>query len=235
MTDLNNTVLKAIVTTLQSKVDYLEAENKALHDYYSEAANKALPDYPRVVNDAWLALPPQSTTKTSPPRFTEPVGRAGLDPSIPGTDEDWNLYWKSAGALPGSDDYWMANELEHLDQENIVLQSDVMKLQDRIDALEQERAALIDKETIEHNTAHLWNERDLIEENSKLLKDNTKLATKVRRIESGHFDEFFTYTTSAIHLSPFGTATITIALTREADFYITKIVRIQNGPFAFLV
>lgn len=211
MIDINNTVLKSIVTTLQGQVDVLKAENEALRQDFTS---------PFAATGGWKA---------------NLVGS-----SIPGTDEDWNLYWKSEGALPGADDFWMSNELRGLDRENIVLQSDVMKLQVRIDDLEREKTALntdIDlRETVEHNTAHLWKQRDkLVEENKKLLKDNTKLATKIRTIESGNFDEFFTYTTSPVQLAPLGTAVMTITLTREADFYITKIVRENTGPFAFLV
>lgn len=90
--------------------------------------------------------------------------------------------------------------------------------------------------SMKHSFDHAFKERDkLVEENGKLLKDNTKLATRVRKIESGNFDEYFTYTTPPITLTPGGSAVVNIAITREADFYVTKIVRAATGPFAFLV
>ena len=73
------------------------------------------------------------------------------------------------------------------------------------------------------------------EENKRLRKDNFKLAEKIRKIESGNFDEYFIYATNPISLTSGGTATTTISVTREADFYLTKIVRVATGPFAFLV
>lgn len=73
------------------------------------------------------------------------------------------------------------------------------------------------------------------EENKRLRKDNFKLAEKIRKIESGNFDEFFIYATQPTTLASGGTATITISVTREADFYLTKIVRVATAPFAFLV
>jgi len=73
------------------------------------------------------------------------------------------------------------------------------------------------------------------EENKRLRKDNYKLAEKVRRVESGNFDEFYTYATNPITLTAGGTATATISITREADFFLTKIVRVSSGIFTFLV
>jgi len=73
------------------------------------------------------------------------------------------------------------------------------------------------------------------EENKRLRKDNFKLAEKIRKIESGNFDEYFIYATSPITLASGGTATTTISITREADFYLTKLVRVATAPFAFLV
>ena len=73
------------------------------------------------------------------------------------------------------------------------------------------------------------------EENKRLRKDNFKLAEKIRKIESGNFDEYFTYATSPITLASGGTATTTISITREADFYLTKLVRVATAPFAFLI
>jgi hypothetical protein len=73
------------------------------------------------------------------------------------------------------------------------------------------------------------------EENKRLRKDNFKLAEKIRKIESGNFDEYFIYATQAILLSAGGTATTTISITREADFYLTKLVRVATAPFAFLI
>jgi len=73
------------------------------------------------------------------------------------------------------------------------------------------------------------------EENKRLRKDNFKLAEKIRKIESGNFDEYFIYATSPITLASGGTATTTISITREADFYLTKLVRVATAPFAFLI
>lgn len=73
------------------------------------------------------------------------------------------------------------------------------------------------------------------EENKRLRKDNFKLAEKIRKIESGNFDEYFIYATQPIMLASGGTATTTISVTREADFYLTKIVRVATAPFAFLI
>jgi hypothetical protein len=73
------------------------------------------------------------------------------------------------------------------------------------------------------------------EENKRLRKDNFKLAEKIRKIESGNFDEYFIYATQPILLASGGTATTTISVTREADFYLTKIVRVATAPFAFLL
>jgi hypothetical protein len=73
------------------------------------------------------------------------------------------------------------------------------------------------------------------EENKRLRKDNFKLAEKIRKIESGNFDEYFIYATQPITLAAGGTATTTISVTREADFYLTKVVRVATAPFAFLV
>lgn len=73
------------------------------------------------------------------------------------------------------------------------------------------------------------------EENKRLRKDNFKLAEKVRKIESGNFDEYFIYATNPVTLSSGGTATTTISVTREADFYLTKVVRVSTGIFSFLV
>lgn len=72
-------------------------------------------------------------------------------------------------------------------------------------------------------------------ENERLRKDNFKLAEKIRKIESGNFDEYFIYATQAITLSSGATATTTISITREADFYLTKIVRVATSSFAFLI
>jgi hypothetical protein len=73
------------------------------------------------------------------------------------------------------------------------------------------------------------------EENKRLRKDNFKLAEKIRKIESGNFDEYFIYATQPILLASGGTATTTISITREADFYLTKLVRVATAPFAFLL
>lgn len=73
------------------------------------------------------------------------------------------------------------------------------------------------------------------EENKRLRKDNFKLAEKIRKIESGNFDEYFIYATQPIMLAAGGTATTTISITREADFYLTKLVRVATAPFAFLL
>lgn len=73
------------------------------------------------------------------------------------------------------------------------------------------------------------------EENKRLRKDNFKLAEKVRKIESGNFDEYFIYATNPTTLTSGGTATTTISITREADFYLTKVVRVATGVFSFLV
>lgn len=73
------------------------------------------------------------------------------------------------------------------------------------------------------------------EENKRLRKDNFKLAEKIRKIESGNFDEYYIYATQPIMLAAGGTATTTISITREADFYLTKLVRVATAPFAFLV
>jgi len=73
------------------------------------------------------------------------------------------------------------------------------------------------------------------EENKRLRKDNFKLAEKIRKIESGNFDEYFIYATSPITLASGGTAVTTISITREADFYLTKLVRVATAPFAFLI
>ena len=75
----------------------------------------------------------------------------------------------------------------------------------------------------------------LQEENKRLRKDNFKLAEKIRKVESGNFDEYFIYATNPISLAPGGTATTTISITREADFYLTKIVRVATGVFSFLL
>jgi len=73
------------------------------------------------------------------------------------------------------------------------------------------------------------------EENKRLRKDNFKLAEKIRKIESGNFDEYFIYSTQAITLASGGTATTTISITREADYYLTKLVRVATAPFSFLI
>jgi len=73
------------------------------------------------------------------------------------------------------------------------------------------------------------------EESKRLRKDNFKLAEKIRKVESGNFDEYFIYTTSPISLTSGGTATTTLSITREADFYLTKVVRVASGAFTFLV
>lgn len=73
------------------------------------------------------------------------------------------------------------------------------------------------------------------EESKRLRKDNFKLAEKIRKIESGNFDEYFIYATSPITLASGGTATTTISITREADFYLTKVVRVATAPFTFLI
>ncbi len=73
------------------------------------------------------------------------------------------------------------------------------------------------------------------EENKRLRKDNFKLAEKIRKIESGNFDEYFIYATQPIMLAAGGTATTTISITREADFYLTKLVRVATAPFALLM
>src|SRR5271156_667601 len=73
------------------------------------------------------------------------------------------------------------------------------------------------------------------EENKRLRKDNFKLAEKIRKIESGNFDEYFIYATQPILLAAGGTAITTISITREADFYLTKLVRVTTAPFAFLM
>ena len=73
------------------------------------------------------------------------------------------------------------------------------------------------------------------EENKRLRKDNFKLAEKIRKVESGNFDEFFTYATSSADPGVLGTATTTVSITREADFYLTKIVFTSTGTFTFLV
>lgn len=75
----------------------------------------------------------------------------------------------------------------------------------------------------------------LQEENRRLRKDNFKLAEKIRKVESGNFDEYFIYATNPITLAANGTATTTISITREADFYLTKVVRVSNGAFSFSV
>ena len=73
------------------------------------------------------------------------------------------------------------------------------------------------------------------EENKRLRKDNFKLAEKIRKIESGNFDEYFIYATQPVILAAGGTATTTISITREADFYLTKVVRVATAPFAFML
>jgi len=147
-TDLNNAVLKSIVTTLQSKVDDLEAENRSLRE----------------------------------------------------------------GPLPAAD--------------NTKFSEIAFSLKHSNDHLFKERDQLV----------HLFKERDqLVEENARLFKNNTKLATRVRKIESGNFDEYFTYSTPPITLAAGGEAISNISITREADFYVTKIVRIGTAPFSFLV
>jgi hypothetical protein len=73
------------------------------------------------------------------------------------------------------------------------------------------------------------------EENKRLRKDNFKLAEKIRKLESGNFDEYFIYATQPIMLAAGGTATTTISITREADYYLTKLVRVATAPFAFLI
>lgn len=75
----------------------------------------------------------------------------------------------------------------------------------------------------------------LQEENKRLRKDNFKMAEKLRKWESGNFDEYFIYQTNAITLTANGTATATITVTREADFYLTKVVRVQTGSFTFMI
>lgn len=75
----------------------------------------------------------------------------------------------------------------------------------------------------------------LQEENKRLRKDNFKMAEKLRKWESGNFDEYFIYATSAISLTSNGTATSTITVTREADFYLTKVVRVATGSFTFMI
>jgi len=72
------------------------------------------------------------------------------------------------------------------------------------------------------------------EECKRLRKDNTKLANKVRKIESGCWDEFYTYSTLKVELPPGGSATQVITLTREADFYLTKLVR-TGKDFSFQI
>jgi hypothetical protein len=74
----------------------------------------------------------------------------------------------------------------------------------------------------------------LEEENKRLRKDNWKMNDKIRRIESGCFDEFYTFSTLEVELPPKGSATTTITLGREADFYVTKMVR-TGRSFKFLV
>jgi len=74
------------------------------------------------------------------------------------------------------------------------------------------------------------------EENKRLRKDNFKLAEKIRKVESGNFDEFFTYATSATELAISGIQTTTVSITREADFYLTKIVYdASDVGFTFLI
>jgi len=164
MIDLDNTVLKSIVTTLQSKVDDLEAKNKSLRE------------------GPWRGLP-----------------EAGATPTTYSAADNTTLHRGRPLVLTGANFSKIAFFLKHSNDQ-------------------------------------LWKEHDkLVEENKKLLKDNTKLATKVRKIEAGHFDEYFTYTTPPVQLPPLGAATTTIAITREADFYITKIVRESDGPFDYLV
>lgn len=75
----------------------------------------------------------------------------------------------------------------------------------------------------------------LQKDNRKLRDDNVRLSEKVRRIESGNFDEYFIYTTSPVTLASGGTATTALNITREADFYLTKIVRVSTGIFSFLM
>lgn len=71
-------------------------------------------------------------------------------------------------------------------------------------------------------------------ENTRLRKDNFKLADKIKKIESGNFDEFFVYSTLEIELPPKGSCTQTIKITNAADFYVTKITRTGRG-FSFLI
>lgn len=168
MTELNNTVLKAIVTTLQSKVDYLEAENKALER-----------------------------------RFFLPAGQELV---------------KVKGLL------------QIVQDARAELGGQVVELKAKNKSANEVSISL------KHSNDHLFKERDqLIERNTQLLKDNTKLVTKVRKIESGNFDEFFTYATEPVQLAAYGTAVVNIAITREADFYLTKLARVATSPFSFLI
>lgn len=79
------------------------------------------------------------------------------------------------------------------------------------------------------------------EENKRLrrelkeLQDNYDGLNNSTKFNAGDFDEAFTYAAEPVMLAPFGTNTVSIPITREADFYVTKIVRESNGPFAFLI
>jgi len=107
----------------------------------------------------------------------------------------------------------------------------IIAQQDKIDALNTEITSL--KETNQPS----WRDSDIKaknEEISRLKKDNFKLAERYRKLSSGNFDEFFTYASLPIKLSPGGTATTTITITNAADFYVTKLSRV-GGDFAFLI
>ena len=66
-------------------------------------------------------------------------------------------------------------------------------------------------------------------ENKRLSKENHKLKDRIRKVESGCFDEFYTYATPVIRLRPDEEREIAINITREADFYATKLIRKGDG------
>jgi len=63
----------------------------------------------------------------------------------------------------------------------------------------------------------------ILEENKRLRKDNYSISTKLRKLETSNFDEFFIYTTGRLRLKGHETITVRIPFTRESDFYATEL------------
>lgn len=70
---------------------------------------------------------------------------------------------------------------------------------------------------------------DLQAECKQLRKEKHKLSEQLRKLESGCFDEPYIYSTKTILLGPGKEETLTFKVTREADFYATKLLRKGNG------